>query len=138
MDPSFQNALVEVNLSTDGRNNVWLDAYFLDVQPSCLKDETEVTDNQGDGDENSGNNQSLMATIVMAVKDEPASFTITQQKHCHQLPMSQIRLKPKLTEPVSFNGKFKELFFILLQFSSYDFYFYSHSHNDIDTKNKRK
>ncbi|XP_075589879.1 RNA-binding protein FXR1 isoform X2 [Dermatophagoides farinae] len=103
MDPSFQNALVEVNLSTDGRNNVWLDAYFLDVQPSCLKDETEVTDNQGDGDENSGNNQSLMATIVMAVKDEPASFTITQQKHCHQLPMSQIRLKPKLTEPVSFN-----------------------------------
>lgn len=109
MDPSFKNGLVEINPSTDGQNNVWYDAYILDVQPlstPCSEINVQITGNI-DGDDGSvnddGKNQSLMATIVMAIKDEPVSVTITEKKHCHQLPMNQIRFKPNSPQT---EGKF--------------------------------
>ncbi|XP_027196455.2 RNA-binding protein FXR1-like [Dermatophagoides pteronyssinus] len=114
MDPSFENGLIEINLSSelDGQsNNVWYDAYILDVQPSqsqsssAPEENVEITANDGDNVDNEKSNknsssdgddekQILMAKIVMAIKNEPVSITISQKKHCHQLPINQIRLKP--------------------------------------------
>ncbi|OTF82794.1 RNA binding protein-like protein, partial [Euroglyphus maynei] len=73
MDPSFKNGLVEINPSTDGQNNVWYDAYILDVQPlstPCSEINAQITGNN-DGDDDSRTPNPLKPFTDITVASNP-------------------------------------------------------------------